>query len=86
MKLEGRLFVANRMTEIKEVTYERKGVPFSQELEGALLLLCKELDIPAPIWMKKNTREFAAFRQTLFFSEQYNEKVKFERFVIRQVE
>ena len=86
MRLEGRLFVGSRMTEVKEVEYREDGVPFSRELEGALLLLCKELNIPAPMWMSKNTREFAAFRQTMFFSEQYIEKVRFDRFQIKQVE
>jgi hypothetical protein len=36
--------------------------------------------------MKKNTREFAAFRQTIFFKEQYTEKVRFDRFQIKQMD
>lgn len=83
MILEGRLFVANRLTEIKEVEYTNDDLAFSMQLENALVLLCKELDIPIPLWLKKNTHEFAAFHQTLFFSDQFNEKVKFDRFQIK---
>ncbi len=83
MILEGRLFVANRLTELKEVEYTNDDLAFSMQLENALVLLCKELDIPIPLWLKKNTHEFAAFHQTLFFADQFNEKVKFDRFQIK---
>ena len=87
MKLEGRLFVANRMTEIKEVeTADLEGEAFSQSLGRALVELCRQMDIPVPMWMKKNTHEFAAFRQTIFFKEQYTEKVRFDRFQIKQMD
>ena len=87
MKLEGSLFVANRMTEIKEVeTPDNEGEAFSVRLERALVELCRQMDIPVPLWMKKNTHEFAAFRQTIFFSEQYTQKVRFERFQIKQMD
>ena len=87
MKLEGRLFVANRMTEIKEVeTPDNEGEPYSVRLERALVDLCRQMDIPVPMWMKKNTKEFAAFGQTIFFREQYTENVRFDRFQIRVIE
>ena len=83
LTLEGRLFVANRMTEIKTVTTEDTDSSYSKCLEKALIELCRQLDIPVPMWMKKNTKEFAAFGQTIFFREQYTEKVRFDRFQIR---
>ena len=87
MKLEGRLFIANRMSEIKEVeTPDNEGEAYSVRLERALVELCRQMDIPVPMWMKKNTHEFAAFRQTLFFKEQYTEKIRFDRFQIKQVD
>ncbi len=86
LKLEGRLFVANRMTEIKEVTTEDTDSSYSKRLEKALVELCRQMDIPVPMWMKKNTKEFAAFGQTIFFREQYTEQVRFDRFQIRVIE
>ena len=86
LTLEGRLFVANRMTEIKEVTTEDTDASYSKRLEKCLVELCRQMDIPVPMWMKKNTKEFAAFGQTIFFREQYTENVRFDRFQIRVVE
>ena len=86
MTLEGRLFVANRMTEIKEVTTEDTDSSYSKCLEKALVELCRQMDIPVPMWMKKNTKEFAAFHQTIFFSEQYTENVRFDRFQIKMTD
>ena len=83
LTLEGRLFVANRMTEIKTVTTEDSDTSYAKCLEKALVELCRQLDIPVPMWMKKNTKEFAAFGQTIFFREQYTEQVRFDRFQIR---
>ena len=83
LKLEGRLFVANRMTEIREVTTEDTDSSYSKRLEKALIELCRQMDIPVPMWMKKNTKGFAAFGQTIFFREQYTENVRFDRFQIR---
>lgn len=85
MVLEGKLFVANRMTEVKEIEFSDPSLRFSAELSEAIILLCRELDVPVPMWMKKNTHEFAAFRQTIFFAEQYTQKVRFDRFQIRML-
>ena len=81
--LEGRLFVGNRMTEIYTVDMPEDDRPFSQRLETALVNLCETHDIPVPMWMAKNTKEFAAFRQTIFFADQYIQKVRFDRFQIK---
>ena len=86
MTLEGRLFVANRMTEIKEVTTEDADASYSKRLERALVELCKQMDIPVPMWMKKNPKELAAFGQTIFFREQYTDNIRFDRFQIRVIE
>ena len=86
MVLEGRTFTGNRLLQIKEIRYENPDVGFSRELSEALIILCREMDIPVPMWMKKNTHEFAAFHITVFFDEQYPEKVNFERFQIKMTD
>ena len=82
MKLEGKLFRANIVIRFFVVDYEKNELTFVKELENALILLCRELDCPIPLWLSKNTHEFAAFRQTVFFSDQFTEKVQFDRFQI----
>lgn len=80
MKVEGRLFRESVLLAVESVTYTNEEVRFSKELENSLILLCRKMDIPVPLWLDKNTKEFAAFRQTIFFSEQFSQEVEFERF------
>lgn len=86
MKLEGKVFRANLL--LQDVTVEQpdNGQRFSQRLERCLIDLCHTLEIPLPLWMEKNTREFARFHQTIFFAEQFTEPIRFERFQIRWIE
>ena len=85
MRLEGKLFKGNLMTREAVVTRNDPDVSFVKELENALIDLCHALDVPIPLWLSKNTHEFAAFRQTMFFSDQYTETVRFDRFQIRLI-
>lgn len=55
---------------------------FRDALEKCLVDVCKKLDIPTPIWLKKNTVELAGYRKTFFTAEQFVEKVKFDKFII----
>lgn len=86
MKLEGRIFKGNTILNVCVVVHENDKVRYSKELEETLIMLCEEMDIPLPMWLSKNTHEFAAFRQTIFFAEQYNQKVSFDRFQMRLLE
>ena len=83
MKLEGKLFKQNIVIRQATVTKDMPELSFVKELECALIDLCHTLEVPIPLWISKNTHEFAAFRQTLFFADQYTETVSFDRFQIR---
>ena len=85
MRLEGKLFKGNLMTREAVVTRNDPEASFVKELENALIDLCHALDVPIPLWLSKNTHEFAAFRQTMFFSDQYTKTVHFDRFQIRLI-
>ena len=86
MKLEGKIFRANLL--LQSLTVERTDTNqrFTWQLEQCLVDLCHQLEVPLPLWMEKNTREFARFRQTLFFKEQFTEPIRFDRFQIRWIE
>lgn len=83
MRLEGRVFRQNRM--IREAVVEQTETDqlFVQNLEMALISLCRQIESPIPIWLEKNTHEFAAFRQTMFFEGQFTERIDFDRFQIK---
>ena len=59
---------------------------FRDKLENCLLSLCRDADIPAPMWLSKNTAELARFSKTSFFAEQFAEAVSFDRFEIKITE
>lgn len=83
MVIEGRLLTSNHIIAIKEVEYSDPELRFSRELSEALIVLCKDLSIPVPLWLNKNTKEFAQFHSTFFDAEQFNESVNFERFQLK---
>lgn len=83
MRLEGKIFRANLAIAEKTVEKAEKSESFVKDLEWCFVLLCRELDIPIPLWLNKNTIEFARFHQTIFFEEQFTEKILFNRFQIR---
>ncbi|NLK87282.1 MAG: hypothetical protein GX279_07315 [Clostridiaceae bacterium] len=82
MTLNGKLLVEGRI--VRESTSEDNDSEhsFRDKLEACLLELCAALEIPVPLWLKKNTKELANFRKTFFTSEQFMEKVWFDKFEI----
>jgi len=82
LKLFGKL-VKDTKT-IKEALVEKNNVRASYRdlLEECFIELCRELDIQVPLWLKKNTSEFVAYRKTFFTGEQFLDKVNFDRFEI----
>jgi len=83
LKLHGKLLKNTNI--IKEAAVEKAddNLPFADLLEDCFIDLCKQLDVQVPLWLKKNTSEFAAFRKTFFTKEQFIEKVTFDRLEIR---
>jgi len=81
--LSGKLIVEGKL--IREATAEDNDGEhsFRDMLEKCLVDLCATMEIPVPLWLKKNTRELAIFRRTFFTPEQFIEKVWFDKFEIR---
>lgn len=85
MKLQAKLVKGNKVIMEDESVFNGKG-GFQQQLENSLIELCKNMGISVPMWLGKNTREFVRFKRTSFNSDQFFEKVWFDRFEIRLVE
>ena len=87
MVLSGKVFKGQKMIFYKsfEDTCDENAT-FRDRLENCLIGLCKEADIPVPIWLSKNTVELANFHKTSFIADQFVENVKFTRFEIEFVE
>ena len=56
------------------------------EAEEALTEICREFDIPRPLWLNKHAREFGEFRRTSFLPEHFMEDVPFQKLEIEFLE
>ena len=52
------------------------------EQHEALREACREMDVPAPIWLGKNENEFEQFRRTAFNGDSFMVMVGFDRMEI----
>ena len=69
---------------IRKHRIERQGTCESrfEDVDDALTELCREFDIPRPIWLDKHRREYEEFRRTVFLPEHFMEDVPFQRLEI----
>ena len=84
MRLAGRAVAGGKTT--WQMTVADSGPPgagYGERLESCLLALCKAADIPAPMWLSRNTGELARVGKTTFLAEQFTEPVPFDFFEIR---
>ena len=56
------------------------------EAHEALLKACHELDLPEPLWLDKNEREWTEFGMTRFMPDTFFETVPFERLEIEYID
>lgn len=54
--------------------------------EEALVEICREFDIPCPLWLNKHEREFEDFRHTSFLPEHFMEEVPFQKLEIEYLD
>lgn len=52
------------------------------EEKEALTEMCKQLDLPCPIWLSKHENEYSAFRRTAFTGDHFIEEIRFDRMEI----
>ena len=50
--------------------------------EDALVEICREMDIPCPLWLNKHRNEFENFRHTSFSPDHFMEDVPFQKLEI----
>jgi len=83
LTLSGKIYVEGKLVREAVAEDNEEGHSFREKLENCLLDLCSLIDIPVPLWLKKNTRELAVFRKTFFTPEQFMDKVWFDKFEIK---
>lgn len=86
MRLQGEVYRESKLIGMDSVDVETSDAPLGKRLDSALLKLCKTLVVPIPIWLDNNTKQFATFRMTIFFPDQFVDQVAFDHFQIRLFE
>lgn len=56
------------------------------DVKDALTEICRELDIPRPLWLKKHETEFEKFRRTAFAAEHFMEEIPFDKLDIEFID
>ena len=82
MHIEGKAFRGNKVYMLIDSERDEADLDFSKQLENCLLEITKALNVSPPLWMHKNTVEFARLHKTFFPAEQFMEKVNFDRLQI----
>ena len=57
-----------------------------EDPQDALEAACREMDIPKPIWLPKNQREWEEFGQTRFLPDAFVEPIGFQRLEIEFID
>ena len=86
IQLEARVYRGERIVAQAVTPLEGDEDGFVPALERALRRLLRDLDLPLPLWLHKNSREFARFHVTIFFPGQFTETVDFDRLQLRLLE
>ena len=75
-RLWGRIIKNHRIDRHETVTIE------DDDIESALLELCRRFDVQRPLQLPKHNREFEKFGRTAFVKEHFTESVDFEKLEI----
>ena len=86
IKVEGRIYRGNRIHQLVTAQGSTEEDTFAPLLERCLIDICHQLDVPIPLWMERNTHEFARYHQTMFTAVQFMDPIRFDRFQIRLLE
>jgi len=75
-RLWGRMIQNNRIIRSETVPVE------NGDMEGALVEICRRMDIQRPLQLPKHTRDFENFGHTFYSREHFTEPVSFQKLEI----
>ncbi len=56
------------------------------EVQDVLTEVCREFDVPMPLWLDKHEFEFGQFRRTAFTQDHFVEDIRFDRMEIEMID
>lgn len=66
---------------VKDITLAA-GSATDEDVRACVLEMCRQLDIPNPIWLSKQEGEMERFGRTSFHADNFIESIGFDRFEI----
>jgi hypothetical protein len=86
MRLIGELKSNNRIVKTNTVELKDSNVfynDFRSDFESLFLKMCRDFDIPVPVWLSKNTKELSRYRKTFFSKDHFIGDISFDEFIIK---
>lgn len=79
-RLWGRIIKGTRILKSETVPCDPR------DIDEALLALCRRFDVPRPLWLQKNEKDFASFGRTHFSQDHFMEPISFSRMEIELIQ
>ncbi len=86
MQLWGKIVQGHRTVRQHTLTLEDSDRPLTKRVQSAMDEMVMELDLPRPIWFKRNEEDIEVFGRTEFHQDHFIEPVRFTRFEIELID
>ena len=86
MQLWGKIIQGHRTLKQHTMELEASDRPLVSRVQDALNDMVMELDLPRPIWLRRNMEDIEAFGRTEFHQDHFIEPVHFTKFEIELID
>lgn len=86
MQLWGKIIQGHRTVRQQTLTLEETDQPLIDRVREAMDAMALELDLPRPIWFKRNEEDIRVFGRTEFHQDHFIEPVHFTRFEVELID
>ena len=77
-RMWGKLMKSNRLLKDTVISVEDAGLNRTRKVYKALEDICYEFDLPKPLWLEANKKEFMTHDKTRFYHDSFIEDINFD--------
>ena len=85
-RLWGKIWKSNHMLADTVACSDEAGLNRTRKVLNGLETICRELDLPVPIWLEQNISEFQRVSKTRFRQDSFIEEIPFDYLEIQVIE
>lgn len=85
-RMWGKLMKNNRMQKDTVVSVDDPGINRTRRVYKALEDICYEFDLPKPLWLEANKKEFITHDKARFYRDSFIEDINFDFLEIQVIE